>query len=373
VEPGDKIISSVTMKDRTYTMRIATSKDPSKTITTDYTLESRQAANETTAYFVLEHAPLRCGAYPPDGVCTFEDISMEVEGKLVTAPQWKPVKGGAYDCESKATVVDPKTIKFTWDATATASTTTVVAPPNLAPKWGMGAGNPGPEGTYAAVSDTGIIGWSCNASMSFRRRKTAANGDSALVSDLELRDGLSTGICKVAGISCHGEPVEVDGSKLKLANASKPGDCIYESLHAVANHARTGVTRLEYDHDKDVVSLTISLDYKVKHLELVIPLKKVAQGQGGVNGVVDKCVAKGWPIGNFTCESASTGRDCTKAKDAPDCSCGMMQCTDNAKITCESPKCCACCLSSCEDGNWQKVGYGSKKECCAQKPECCPL
>ena len=45
VQPGDIIVSSVTMKDdRTYTMNIASTMHPSKTISTDYQLESRQVS-----------------------------------------------------------------------------------------------------------------------------------------------------------------------------------------------------------------------------------------------------------------------------------------------------------------------------------------
>ena len=89
-----------------------------------------QKANETTAYFVLEHAPDTCDSCertPPNGKCTFENINVEVEGKAAT-PQWTSVKGGSYSCKSKATIVDPRTIEFTWDANSYANNVTVTQP-----------------------------------------------------------------------------------------------------------------------------------------------------------------------------------------------------------------------------------------------------
>jgi len=78
--------------------------------------------------------------------------------------------------------------------------------------------------------------------------------------------------------------------------------------------------------------------------------------------------------GNCTATAGGCSKACHKIFqfDAPNCSCGIMQCTDNAVTACRNPSCCACCLGSCFEGNWQKAGYTSEKECCSAKPECCP-
>ena len=109
-----------------------------KSITTPYTLESGQSADETTAYFVLEHAPDSCSAYPADGVCTFTNISAAVDGKVVT-PEWKAVQQ-LKKCDSVATIVNPETIKFTWK-TVGEEKTVASTPSRFAPtpvKWGFG-------------------------------------------------------------------------------------------------------------------------------------------------------------------------------------------------------------------------------------------
>eukprot|EP00944_MAST-04C_sp_MAST-4C-sp1_P010416 g10416.t1 len=109
VQPGDKITSSVVYreKDNSYDMIIAAD---GKSITTNYKILPAQGdKNESVAYFVLEHQPLFCAAYPSDGVCTFENIYIEVDGKAVT-PDWKAEQEDP-KCDSKATIVNPETIK----------------------------------------------------------------------------------------------------------------------------------------------------------------------------------------------------------------------------------------------------------------------
>ena len=69
----------------------------------------------TIAYVVYEKvAP--CGDYPPDGAVTFNQLILECNGTAVT-PQWTT----AYVedvCNNRASVVDPATIKITWDTKA---------------------------------------------------------------------------------------------------------------------------------------------------------------------------------------------------------------------------------------------------------------
>jgi hypothetical protein len=120
VKPGDTITSSVYKSgDREFTMVIS-SKDTGKTITTPYTLQKKQTLAESTAYFVLEHQPRTCKAYPASGDCKFENIYVEVAGKEVT-PTWTAAHV-ENACNSEAVIVDSKTIDFTWDTKADAPT-----------------------------------------------------------------------------------------------------------------------------------------------------------------------------------------------------------------------------------------------------------
>ena len=136
VSPGDKITSSVTYNKaaNSYTMLISSSQ-LGKTISTDYAIEKRQTETESSAVFVLEHQPLRCKAYPVGGEMSFETIYVEVDGKAVASPAWSALQERPA-CDSKAVIVDPATIKFTWDTTAAQSQTVeeVTAAPA---KWGF--------------------------------------------------------------------------------------------------------------------------------------------------------------------------------------------------------------------------------------------
>merc|ERR1712196_528007 len=126
VSPGDLITSSVIYKGdsmsdaghplSTYTMTIEANGN---SISTDYTLQAGQSANETTAYFVLEHQPPTCRAYPTSGSMTFDNIVLEVDGQVVDSPAWK---GYAEQpaCDSKVKVVSASQIEFSWDPSANA-------------------------------------------------------------------------------------------------------------------------------------------------------------------------------------------------------------------------------------------------------------
>ena len=134
VQPGDLITSSVTYKeDNSYDMMISSN---GKSITTNYKIESAQTGNESTAYFVLEHQPDHCSAYPADGKMTFSDIYMEVDGVEVKDAKWA-AKQEQPMCDSKAVVVDASTISFTWDPTkATAAKDRVAPVMGTKAKWG---------------------------------------------------------------------------------------------------------------------------------------------------------------------------------------------------------------------------------------------
>ena len=143
VQPGDKITSSVVYNgaaSNSFTMRIS-SEALGKTITTDYSIESRQTEKETSAVFVLEHQPDRCKAYPTDGEMSFENIYVEVEGKPVTNPTWSALQEEPA-CNSKAVVIDPATIKFQWDVSASQSVeegSTLAKATGSLGKWGFGS------------------------------------------------------------------------------------------------------------------------------------------------------------------------------------------------------------------------------------------
>jgi hypothetical protein len=140
VKPGDNITSSVIFNqpDNSYTMKIA-SANLGQEISTTYKLLPRQTGTESQAFFVLEHQPSNCKAYPTNGKCTFEDIILEVDNAVVAAPTWsaqtfKPA------CNSKVAVLDANTIEFTWDPTsADAGNRTLAKEEGLAglDKWGM--------------------------------------------------------------------------------------------------------------------------------------------------------------------------------------------------------------------------------------------
>jgi hypothetical protein len=137
VQPGDVLTSSITYKpeDNSYDMFIQ-SNQTGKSITTNYKLLRNQHANETTAYFVLEHQPDLCSAYPSDGVCTFENIKLEVEGQVIDNVPWKAAQEQPA-CDSKATIKDPETIEFTWSSSAVGAEQQKID--SSAPlKWGYG-------------------------------------------------------------------------------------------------------------------------------------------------------------------------------------------------------------------------------------------
>jgi len=119
VSPGDTITSSVIYdaSGKRFVMWIA-SKESGKSVTTPYKEHAGQI--ESVAYFVLEHAPNSCKAYPPDGELTFTNIVMEVDGKVIT-PKWE-AKQQRPACSSEAMIVSSSEIKFTWSAHSNNST-----------------------------------------------------------------------------------------------------------------------------------------------------------------------------------------------------------------------------------------------------------
>jgi len=120
---GDKINSWLTCDLGTctqYIQNVRTGEDA----TFPYKLHNPNKDKEAALYFVLEHQPSNCEAFPPKGVCTFENIYVEVEGKAVT-PTWEAIDERP-KCGSKFTVVDSKTLSVTWNGGTPPSASTDV-------------------------------------------------------------------------------------------------------------------------------------------------------------------------------------------------------------------------------------------------------
>ena len=115
MEPGDLLTASIVFNPPRVYYMVITSKNTGQTITTSYQILRGQQAPEQTAYFVLEHQPEHCDAYPTSGVVTFTNISMAVDNQLVASPKWSALQEHPA-CSSKATIMDAETIQFSWDA-----------------------------------------------------------------------------------------------------------------------------------------------------------------------------------------------------------------------------------------------------------------
>ena len=85
-----------------FQMYIA-SAETGKSILWNYKLEAAQKVAETIAYIVVEHGPVLCKQFPPNGNVTFTNIKVEVANKAVASPVWIPMEQ-TVACHSK---VDP--------------------------------------------------------------------------------------------------------------------------------------------------------------------------------------------------------------------------------------------------------------------------
>ena len=117
VAPGNTIVASLWRSAGDLYTRKISCVESGWSSTDSYQIVNSQV--EAVAYFVLEHQPDSCDAYPADGTMTFEKIYMEVEGKPVT-PQWS-AQIGQNACNSAAHVLDPAQIQFTWATSGAAS------------------------------------------------------------------------------------------------------------------------------------------------------------------------------------------------------------------------------------------------------------
>lgn len=119
LQAGDLLYGSITFNpaNQSYTIYHNVSGSTTWEVSTNIKVQkkNKEFKNYTIAYFVYEKvAP--CGDYPPDGIVTFTNIRMECDNKQVT-PNWST----AYVedvCNNRASIVDPATIKITWDTKA---------------------------------------------------------------------------------------------------------------------------------------------------------------------------------------------------------------------------------------------------------------
>lgn len=112
LKAGDKVNSWLTCNENECTQYAENSRT-GQGVEYPYRLHNRNNDHESVLYFVLEHQPSTCDAYPPNGVTLFENIRVEVDGKAVT-PTFKAVQDRPA-CESRGHVIDSKTIAITWN------------------------------------------------------------------------------------------------------------------------------------------------------------------------------------------------------------------------------------------------------------------
>lgn len=119
VQPGESITGELAYRqeDDSYDMVLTAAGSSARTLKYSYKLKAEQKANESTAYFVLEHRPSSCAELPANGGITFFDVNIQVEGVSVTTPEWVAAQKNPV-CGSQAIVVDPRTIAIAWDPSA---------------------------------------------------------------------------------------------------------------------------------------------------------------------------------------------------------------------------------------------------------------
>jgi len=122
VPAGDSVWAQVEYraKDNSYNMDMRSLVTGQRALY-NYPLYAAQKATESTAYFVLEHQPHSCDQLPPNGIVTWSNISVEVNGEPVAAPLFRAEQESPA-CGSKVKIVSPTSIELTWDAKAANAT-----------------------------------------------------------------------------------------------------------------------------------------------------------------------------------------------------------------------------------------------------------
>ena len=111
------------------------------------------------------------------------------------------------------------------------------------------------------------MGWACNASVSF----TSQVSLDISVSE-STGSGNSSGICDVGPVHCTGLAWAADGRSINVVDANKAGNCIHDSL---AGSGRGILKAVTYDRKKEELTVEVLLNFTVKHIDVVMELKKV--------------------------------------------------------------------------------------------------
>merc|ERR1711939_1052840 len=115
---------------------------------------------------------------------------------------------------------------------------------------------------YSAISDGGHVGWACNASVSFTSKNKV---------DISVSEDYPTGICDVGPMKCTGESWSTHGDEIKVARANEAGNCVHDALATTGRGVLKGIS---YDHKKDTVQMEVYLNFTVKHLNVLMELKR---------------------------------------------------------------------------------------------------
>jgi hypothetical protein len=121
VSPGELISATVTYQsvDNSYNMNM-TASPSGKVSNYNYKLLEAQTATESVGYFVLEHQPSDCGQLPANGVVSWRDVCVEVNGVVVEDAEWVAMQEKPA-CGSVATVLNSTAIDITWDVASAAA------------------------------------------------------------------------------------------------------------------------------------------------------------------------------------------------------------------------------------------------------------
>jgi hypothetical protein len=116
VSPGDAVSGGVELlANHSYNMWVQADSTGQR-ITSNIAISGDRIY--TNVFFVLEHQPELCAAYPSNNEVVFTDIVVERAGKVVADPKWIPATFKPA-CSSNTTIVSPTSVKFTWDSSWT--------------------------------------------------------------------------------------------------------------------------------------------------------------------------------------------------------------------------------------------------------------
>merc|ERR1711907_77309 len=113
VKPGVRVFGQIDLqKDGSY-IQMAGIAGTNQNVTMRVVPDSKSEAF-TNAYIVLEHQPLSCAEFSSSGEIVFSNIRISYVGGRHQMSTWTPhVKAPA--CNSTTTIVNPDTVKITWN------------------------------------------------------------------------------------------------------------------------------------------------------------------------------------------------------------------------------------------------------------------